>query len=284
MDWLNYHHLFYFWVTSEEGGLAAAARKLRLSHSTIKAQVAQLEASLDTKLFERVGRGLVLTEAGQVAKRYSEEIFGLGAEFLEVMRSNRHSDHRRLRVGLAHVVPKLLVRRLVGPLLADYPDAPIHFAEGPTPSLFDGLGRHELDVVLSDQEARDPRTMNHLVSSSRIVFMARQRPTGEFPCCLNDVPLLLPSQASALRLSLDEWFRHNGIVPRVSLEFDDTALLKAFAQTQDRAFPVPEAIVADVEASTGAKPFGIVDVEARFYVAVPERRMENPLIERLVAQ
>ncbi|MEO1174334.1 MAG: LysR substrate-binding domain-containing protein, partial [Myxococcota bacterium] len=166
----------------------------------------------------------------------------------------------------------------------EFPDAAIHFSEGPTPLLFERLARHELDVVLSDVVARDPRTKSHRISTNRIVFMARQAPEHGFPDCLRHVPLLLPSQESALRLQLDDWFHRMGIVPQVALEFDDTALLKAFAQTQDGAFPVPEAIVDDVAASTGAKAFGVIDVESSFFVAVPERRMKNPLVEHIVAQ
>ena len=64
-DYPNFQHLLYFWTVAREGSLVRAAEKLRLSPSTISAQVQALEAALETKLFDRVGRGLKLTDTGQ---------------------------------------------------------------------------------------------------------------------------------------------------------------------------------------------------------------------------
>ena len=77
MDWLNYHHLLYFWTVAREGSVARAAGKLRLAQPTVSAQVNALEASLGERLFERQGRGLVLTEVGRTAYQYADEIFAL---------------------------------------------------------------------------------------------------------------------------------------------------------------------------------------------------------------
>ena len=61
MEWLNYHHLYYFWVVAHEGSIAGATRKLHLTQPTISSQLRQLEDSFGEKLFEKSGRGLVLT-------------------------------------------------------------------------------------------------------------------------------------------------------------------------------------------------------------------------------
>ena len=65
MEWLNYHHLLYFWMVDREGGLAPAGKVLRLSQSALSGQIRQLEGSLGQSLFERRGRGIVLTEFGR---------------------------------------------------------------------------------------------------------------------------------------------------------------------------------------------------------------------------
>ncbi|MEO1338168.1 MAG: LysR family transcriptional regulator, partial [Myxococcota bacterium] len=74
MKWLNYHHLLYFWTVVREGGIQPAARRLRLTHPTISAQLKQLEEFLGEALFDRSGRSLQLTETGHVAYQYADEI------------------------------------------------------------------------------------------------------------------------------------------------------------------------------------------------------------------
>jgi DNA-binding transcriptional LysR family regulator len=53
MEWLNYHHLLYFWTVAREGGISKAAEKLRLSQPTISAQVRMLEEAVRERLFQR---------------------------------------------------------------------------------------------------------------------------------------------------------------------------------------------------------------------------------------
>lgn len=65
MDWLNYHHLYYFWSVARAGTIAQASKELRLAQPTISGQIRQLEESLGEKLFDKVGRNLMLTETGQ---------------------------------------------------------------------------------------------------------------------------------------------------------------------------------------------------------------------------
>src|SRR5690242_13610370 len=87
MEWVNYHHLLYFWVVAREGGLVPAGRVLRLSHPTLSAQIHALEDRLGEKLFTRVGRRLQLTEAGKLVYGYAEDIFSLGSEMLDAVKA-----------------------------------------------------------------------------------------------------------------------------------------------------------------------------------------------------
>src|SRR6185295_15861038 len=91
MDWLNYHHLLYFWAVAKHGSIARAAVELRLAQTTISGQIRQLENVLGEKLFVRKGRNLVLTEVGRVVFRYAEEIFSLGRELMQTVRSGSTS-------------------------------------------------------------------------------------------------------------------------------------------------------------------------------------------------
>ncbi|MEM6729938.1 MAG: LysR family transcriptional regulator [Myxococcota bacterium] len=286
MEWLNYHHLYYFWVTAREGGFAAAGRKLRLSHSTIKAQVAQLEDYLDTKLFERRGRNLVLTDDGQLSLRYAEEIFGLGQEYLGVLRGQTSVVEHRLRIAAAHVVPKLLVRDVVEPALLRFPGARMGFFEGPMEQLLAGLATHEYDVVLSDSPLPPGHTVkayNHALLRCPIVWLgpkelATDANRRRFPQCLSELPLLLPSRASAIRRTLDDWFEKEDIAPNFYYEFDDTALLKVFGERGHGVFPIPAAIENVAKKQTNSRRLAIMEHSVSFYAISPERRVRNPLL------
>src|SRR5215510_15782686 len=117
MEWLNYHHLHYFWVVAREGGLVQAGRVLRLSHPTLSAQIHALEDRLGEKLFTKVGRKLALTEVGRVVFRYADEIFTLGRELVDTLRGRPTGRPLRLVVGVADVLPKLIAYRLIEPAL-----------------------------------------------------------------------------------------------------------------------------------------------------------------------
>ena len=86
MEWLNYHHLLYFWTVAREGSVTKASEILGLAQPTVSGQLKALEESLDEKLFARSGRRLVLTDVGRTVYRYADEIFSLGRELQSTLK------------------------------------------------------------------------------------------------------------------------------------------------------------------------------------------------------
>jgi LysR family transcriptional activator of nhaA len=173
MEWVNYHHLLYFWVVAREGGLVAAGKVLRLSHPTLSAQIHSLEEQLGEKLFTKVGRKLALTETGRVVFRYADEIFTLGREMLDTVKGRSTGKPLRLEVGIADVVPKLVVRRLLQPALG-LPE-PVHLVcyEESYDKLLADLALHTLDIVISDAPVppgSSVRAFNHLLGETGVSF------------------------------------------------------------------------------------------------------------------
>jgi LysR family transcriptional activator of nhaA len=118
MEWLNYHHLFYFWTVAREGGVSKAAAHLRLAQPTVSAQIKQFERDLGETLLERQGRQVGLTEVGRIVFRYADDIFTLGRELQETLKGRPTGRSLRLRVGVANAVPKLIVYRMLRPGLS----------------------------------------------------------------------------------------------------------------------------------------------------------------------
>ena len=150
MEWLNYHHLLYFWTVAKEGSIAKACGTLNLAQPTISGQLRVLEETMGEKLFVKAGRGLVLTEVGQVVFQYAEEIFGLGRELQDVLKGRPRGRPRRLLVGISDMVPKLIAYRVLQPVLSMAEPVQLVCEEGSPQQLLTDLVEHRLDVVLAD--------------------------------------------------------------------------------------------------------------------------------------
>ena len=286
MEWLNYHHLLYFWVVACHGSVTRAAAELRLAQPTVSTQLRTLEEVLGEKLFARTGRRLVLTDVGRLVFRYADEIFGLGRELLETVKGRPTGQPMRLTVGIADAVPKLIAYRLLRPALTGAEPVRIICREDKPDRLLAQLAAHGLDLVLSDAPigpTTKVRAFNHLLGECGVTFfaapaLARTCRRG-FPRSLGGAPMLLPTDNTALRRSLDDWFESEDIRPRVASEFEDSALLMAFGQAGMGLFPAPSAIERQVRSQYGVVVVGRLDaVCERFYAISGERRLKHPAV------
>jgi LysR family transcriptional activator of nhaA len=287
MDWLNYHHLLYFWTVVREGGVSRAAAKLRLAQPTVSAQIRLLEDALGDKLFERQGRRLVLTEVGRLVYRYADEIFGIGQELLETLKGRpRAGRPLPLTVGVANAVPKLIVYRLLQPAMAGEQAIHLVCREDSTETLLGELATHALDVLIADVPAPPHvrvKVFSHLLGESDTSFFAAgplaTRLRRRFPRSLNDAPVLLPTPQTALRRAIDQWLEAEDLHPRIVGEFDDLALMKAFGQGGHAAFPAPTAIEHEVARQYRVHAVGRVkEVRERYYAISAERRLRHPRV------
>ena len=113
MQWLNYHHLYYFYTIASAGGVTEATKKLRLAQSTLSAQLKQFEETIGYKLFHRKNRRLILTDVGSKVFDYAHEIFSLGEELRESIGNFEESLRVSIRVGIMDSIPKSISRNLV---------------------------------------------------------------------------------------------------------------------------------------------------------------------------
>ncbi len=286
MEWLNYHHLLYFWTAAKEGGVSAAARALNLSQPTISGQIRALEESLELKLFNRVGRHLKLTDEGHVVFRYADEIFGLGRELVDALRGRATAGPRRLHVGISTVLPKLVVHRLLAPALRMEDPVRIICQEDHTDRLLAELAIHGLDLVLADSPVAgnvNVRAFNHFLGECGLTFfgvadLARKYKRG-FPESLTDAPMLMPTEQTLIRRSLEHWMENHEIRPRIVAEFEDSALLKAFGEAGEGVFAAPSVVEEEVSKHYNVKVVGRTnEIRERFYAISVERRIKHPAV------
>ncbi len=286
---VNYRHLYYFWVVAKEGGMARAAARLDMAVQTVSEQVRTLEQSLGHALFKPAGRGLALTEAGAVAMAYAEQIFQLGEQLPGAVRNAATGQGLRLAVGISDSLPKLVVRHLLQPALGD-PGVRLLCHEDEFDRLLGDLALHRLDVVLSDRAAPpnpNLRLYSHPLGEAALAWFApvvmANKSKLPFPASLADMPVLLPTSHSAVRLRLDQWFERHDLRPRVAGEFEDSALLAAFGRSGMGAFPASrwsqEELLQDPSLQLlGESP----EVVEHFFLISAERRIQHPLVQRLL--
>ncbi len=286
MQWLNYHHLLYFWTVAKEGSITQACEKLLLAQPTVSAQLRDLEQSLGEKLFEREGRGLRLTDTGRLVLQYADEIFSLGKEMTDTLRGRPTGRPLRLAVGIADVLPKLVSFRLLQPALKLATPVRIQCREDKPERLLAELSIHNLDIVLSDAPIPPSirvRAFSHLLGECGVTFMGTaelaKRFRSGFPKSLHGSPLLWPTENTALRRAFEQWFDSLGIQPEIQAEFEDSALLKVFGQEGVGIFAVPSAVEEEVRRQYRVQVVGRTDdVKERFYAISPERKLKHPAV------
>ena len=284
MEWLNYHHLRYFWTVARKGGVRKAAEELHVSQPSISAQLRLLEESLGQKLFRRSGRNLVLTETGQLVLNYADEIFSAGRELMNAVKQRPGKHPVRVNIGLTDAFPKLIAFQILRAAFRS--EAAVHMIcrEGEIGPLVSHLQAHRLDIVLADEPASSAlkaKTFNHRLGRSGVTFCAvpslAAKLRRNFPQSLDGAPALLPTQNMGMRAALETWFDSKAIRPRLVGEFEDTALMEV-CSTGGRGFTAVHTVVD----RAALKHFGL-RVIARvdecgtdFYAITAERRVKHP--------
>jgi LysR family transcriptional activator of nhaA len=286
VEWLNYHHLYYFWAVVRTGSIAKACEELRLAPPTVSAQIRELEEQLGEKLLERAGRGLAPTEMGRRVFRQADEIFSIGREIVDTVKHRPTQRPLRLAVGIDDVLPKIVAYRILEPALRMTTPVQLMCREASLETLAAELARHELDVVLSDAPVT-PNTNRQLYSRhlgrASVVWMGSEalhrKYARGFPKSLDGAPILLPTDDTAIRLRLDQWFASLGIHPRIVGEFEDYAMLRIFAQAGAGVFPAPAILEAQYRREGKVRRLGVArGVDADFYAISADERAGHPAV------
>ncbi|MEX0670758.1 MAG: LysR family transcriptional regulator [Pirellulales bacterium] len=290
MDWLNYHHLLYFWTVAREHSVSKAAASLHVAQPTVSAQLRTLQRSLGQKLFERQGRSLKLTPEGEKVFRYADEIFSLGRELLQSVKGEPQHAPRRFRVGVSDALPKLTTYRLLEPALAMQPAFRLHMRIDKTERLLGELAVHALDLVIADapmMPSMRVRAFSHLLGETSVsIFgttaLARSA-RRQFPRSLHGAPMLLQTTNTAVRQSLDQWFDAHKIEPSIVGEVEDMAMLQTLGEHGLGLFAAPTVVRREICRRYKVAWAGELDrVRERFYGISVERRITHPAV-RLIA-
>lgn len=286
MEWLNYHHLLYFWTVAREGTIARASEELRLAQPTISGQIRVLEDQLGEKLFQRSGRNLVLTDMGRLVYRYADDIFGLGRELMDTLKDRPTGRPLRFQVGVADEVSKVIAYRLLEPAMRL--DQPVYMVcrDGAADRLLTELATHALDLVIADTPMSPTvkvKAFSHPLGETSVTVFGTAKLGAprrkNFPKSLDGAPFLLPTAGKTLRRTLDQYFDQQSIRPRIIAELDDSALLTTFGQAGAGLFVGPAVLEKEITRQFGVTVVGRLDsVRERYYAISVERRLKHPAV------
>lgn len=289
MEWLNYHHLRYFWIVAKEGGLARAAERLRVSQPSISGQIRELETAFGQRLFRKEGRKNVLTEAGRMVQRYADEIFSLGGEMMSALQDRPTESALRVRIGLTDSFPKLVANEILRPVFSLGRAVQVICREGKPEDLIAQLAAHRLDIVLADEAPSSSvniRVFDHRLGETGCLLCATRKLAARlgpgFPRSLDGAPALLPAENAPLRRAVETWLRDQDVKPRVEAEFEDPALMKVMA-AEGRGFIIlPAAVSAVALKRYGLHVFARAeDCRISFHAFTTERKIEHPAVSAI---
>ena len=285
---LNFNHLRYFWAVAHEGSLTRAAARLNLSQSALSVQIQKLEHQIRHPLFERVGKRLVLTEAGQIALDYADTVFAAGDELMNTLDGRPMANRQIFRVGALTTLSRNFQLEFLHPLVGRA-DVELIVRSGTIRDLLAQLEAHAIDVVLSNSAApRDARApfRNHLLNEQPVSLVGRPRPgktSFRFPEDLRSEPILLPSLDSDIRVGFDRLLDLAGIRPIILAEVDDMAMLRLLAREREGVTLVPAIVVRDeLESGALVEHCRIPQLTESFYAITLSRRFPNQLLAELL--
>jgi len=288
---LNYKHLSYFWMVAKTGSIVRASEQLFLTPQSISGQLAELEKTLEVKLFHKVGRGIELSDMGRKIFSYADEIFTLGNEVLKLSHNKDAIKYQEFHIGIADSVAKSIAFRVIEPVLKL--DQPIRLIckEGKLTNLLSEMSINKLDIVIADRPMPtnlNVRAYNHLLGESKLAIFGTRGLISEnqgdtLPKMLNNANFLIPGEDFAIQKKLLQWFESKKIVPHIVAEFDDSALLKLFGQSGAGFFAAPNAIAAYLCKRYEVEVVGLIDnLHEQLYAITTERQLTHPAIISII--
>jgi LysR family transcriptional activator of nhaA len=290
MSQINLHHLRLFRAVASDGTLTGAARRLNLSQSALSTQLRTLEAALGQDLFERRGRGLVLTEAGRIALDHAEAIFRTADDLTATLRETGRA-RRALRVGALATLSRNFQMQFLRPLIGRA-DVEVVLRSGSQDELLRGLDGLALDVVLTNlAPARDAASpwLVHRIDEQPVGLIGTPARVGERGRPLRDLlaaqPLILPTRETALRASFDALAARLDVQPILAAEVDDMAMIRLLARADAGLAIIPPIVVRDELLSGELVEAARLDPISETFIAVTlQRRFPNPLLAEVLGQ
>lgn len=225
---LNYNQLYYFYKIAEHGSISQASKILLISSPALSMQLKELEEFLNTPLFDRVGKKLVLTESGAIVYEYAKDIFKLGFELRDTISDRKHDQERsKIEIGCQDTIPKSIADELLS-FLIETKKCKVVLKESNREELIRLQNDYKLDLILTNSV---PSVDNSFIYESKLLMKESLVILGhpKFKAAkgkmssIEKLPFILPTYDSSTRQKLENYFRENDLHLDVIAEVEDNA-------------------------------------------------------------
>jgi len=243
MNWLNYHHLFYFWTVISEGSFTKAAIKLRIAQSAVSSQVAQLENFFGKKLILRsTSKKIALTEEGQLVFDQADEIFRLGRELKSSVKDG--VLHSILRIGTIGSLSKNMQIRLLRPVIENH-DYELNIEIADPTILLHRLKSYHLDAILCDvpySHSEDEPLFQTEIAKEPILIVGKYliNKSEIFSELLSKHGIYLPARSNPVTAELESFLKTKHKSVKIRGYIDDIALLRLLAIETNSFVAIPK--------------------------------------------
>lgn len=289
--WLNYHHLYYFWLLSKEGSFTKVANNLSIAQSAVSGQINQLEESLGLSLIDRTNkRKPTFTEEGKKILEYADSIFELGEELINWANSGNTQKEQIIKIGALSGLSRNFQYEFIKPILKNN-HLKIELTIGDQSKLTKLLSEHNLDLFLSTHNiVSDHRTSfySHVLYTSPLVFVISKKAfkgSSQLFDQLAKKRLFLPGKNFEARPELDAFLNQKNRPIDIAGEIDDIALLRLLAIQSNEIVAIPEmGIINELKSKELIVLKADHKIFQKFYAITRSKKNPNKIISMLISQ
>ncbi|MFF2090472.1 LysR family transcriptional regulator [Paenibacillus sp. NPDC058174] len=224
-----------FLLTARTGNFTKAAQALHITQPSVSYAIKQLEEHFGAKLFDRLSKGVRLTEEGRALYEYVEQSFSLLSRGEKKLRELVQLDAGELRIGASGPIIKHVLLPHLGKFHAEHPQIRIRLMQIKTSEVTRQLQEEQIDLGLVhlplEEDTLDVTPFIEIQDC--FVVGKAYKELAEHPLTvreLTQIPLLLPTSGSSTRLFVEHWFAERGIYKEPDIELTSTEMIVEFAQ------------------------------------------------------
>jgi len=231
---MNLHHLAIFHAIAETGSISAAAIRVRVSQPALSRELKDFEARLGVVLFERLPRGMRLTEPGKVLHAYSVRLFAVADSAQAAMRDFADARAGQLSMGASNTIGTYVLPRFVAQFRTLFPQVGISLFVGNTEQVAQGVADLRFTVGFVEGPVRVEGVVAEEFSRDELIpVVGAQHPLAgrrrANPSDINGLPLLMREPGSGTRELIGEMLQQLDVETGSIVEFGNTEALKQAA-------------------------------------------------------
>lgn len=293
-DVIDSRRLLYFYHVARTKSFSVAATVLNVAQSALSRQIQQLEADLEATLLERTGRGVSLTQLGQIVYEQSAAILDEMSATVARLHSARRQPTGQVSIAGFSSIMTVQMPEILKRFMKEYPDIEITAIQTTTGDVYDLLATGQVDVAILSLGYESQKIVQHkLLTDPMVLMAARDHPIASQAFVkrddLSELDLILPASEHGMRITIERYCDAAGVKLSPQLRVDSVPLMKSLVQDGRFCTILPRLAITPAEVASG--DFALIPFKPKLVrvlsVACLSERAESPIVAalmRLVAE